>query len=292
MKPLYEDIHPSFGSSFTFRWFTEAHSSNLPYWHFHPEYEIVYVSNGRGQRKIGEHLSTYEDGDLTFLGPNLPHLGFAQELYDQHIEIVIQMKENFLGNDFFDNPEMQMIGRLFQRAKSGLIFYGNTKKDIGHRLQKMIEYDNFSKMLELLMILQIMAYSDECEALNINNLSTDVKPQDHLRMSNVYEYVEQHYHNKISIEDVADIANMTPQAFCRFFKKLTHKTFIDFLNEYRVAHACRLLSDSPLSISGVSYEAGFNNLSHFNKHFKQITGQTPSSYRQHVKSFVQAPIKG
>ncbi len=290
MKPIFEEIRPSFGNSFTYKYFTESDCSNLPYWHFHPEFEIVFVSNGNGKRKIGDHISNYENGDLIFLGPNLPHLGFAQELHEPHIEIVVQMQDGFLGKDFLQIPEMGEIQKLFERAKTGLVFQGETKWDIGNRLKKMMEFDNFSKMLELLMILQIMAYSKECQPLNINYLSVQVKQQDHDRMQLLNEFVEKNYHRKFSLVEVANEVNMTVPAFCRFFKKLTHKTFIDFVNEFRVAQACRLLSQEHLSIAAVCFESGFNNLSHFNKLFKAVTDQTPTEYRKNTVNFVQTPI--
>lgn len=185
---------------------------------------------------------------------------------------------------------MGEIQKLFERAKTGLVFQGETKWDIGNRLKKMMEFDNFSKMLELLMILQIMAYSKECQPLNINYLSVQVKQQDHDRMQLLNEFVEKNYHRKFSLVEVANEVNMTVPAFCRFFKKLTHKTFIDFVNEFRVAQACRLLSQEHLSIAAVCFESGFNNLSHFNKLFKAVTDQTPTEYRKNTVNFVQTPI--
>ena len=131
MKASLEKIEPGFGSSFTIRKFTDVQYHSKPHWHFHPEYEIVYISNGRGKRHIGDHISYYEDGDLIFLGPDLPHFGFTEELYEKHVEIVLQMKEDFLGNDFLSRPEMLRIQQLFSRSKQGLSFFGETKKKIG-----------------------------------------------------------------------------------------------------------------------------------------------------------------
>ena len=127
MKASLEKIEPVFGSSFTFRRFTDIRRVGSTYWHLHPEYEIVYISHGRGKRHIGEHLSYYEDGDLIFLGPNIPHFGFAEGLIEDHVEVVVQMKEDFLGKDFFERPEMYGIKQLFERAKQGISYSGETK---------------------------------------------------------------------------------------------------------------------------------------------------------------------
>ncbi|MCF8244846.1 MAG: AraC family transcriptional regulator [Saprospiraceae bacterium] len=289
-KPIFENIQPSFGSSFTYRQFTEENCSSLPYWHCHPEYEIVFISNGRGKRQIAEHISYYEDGDLIFLGPNIPHLGFAQELYESHQEIVVQMRSDFLGNDFLTKPEMAAVQQLFERAKSGVTFHGHTRWEVGQMLGRMSEMDNFYRMVELLRILQIMATTQEFVPLNINQISAEVKPQDHFRMKKVFEFMEENFYRQFLQDEVAQHINMTTPAFCRFFKKLNHKVFTDFLNEYRVARACNLLSGESKSISSACFDSGFNNLSHFNKQFKQVTGQTPSDYRRNLRNFVLSPI--
>lgn len=288
-KPIFENIQPSFGSSFTFRQFTEENCSNLPYWHCHPEYEIVFISNGKGKRQIAEHISYYEDGDLIFLGPNIPHLGFAQELHESHQEFVVQMRGDFLGNDFLHRPEMASVQQLFERSKSGVIFYGHTRWEVGQILGRMADLDNFNRLVELLRVLQIMATSQEFEPLNINYLSAEVKPQDHLRMRQIFEFVEENFQRQFLQDEVASHINMTTPAFCRFFKKLNHKVFTDFLNEYRVARACNLLAGHSHSISLVCFDSGFNNLSHFNKQFKQVTGKTPSDYRKSLRNFVLSP---
>ena len=289
-KPIFENIQPSFGSSFTFRQFTEENCSSLPYWHCHPEYEIVFISNGRGKRQIAEHISFYEDGDLIFLGPNIPHLGFAQELYEKHQEIVVQLRGDFLGKDFLNQPEMAAVQQLFERAKSGITFHGHTRWEVGQILVKMSEMDNFYRLLELLKALQLMATSPEFEPLNINHVSAEVKPQDHYRMRRVFELVEENFNRQFLQDEVASHVNMTTPAFCRFFKKLNHKVFTDFLNEYRVARACNLLAGDSEGISSVCFDSGFNNLSHFNKQFKIVTGQTPSDYRRSLRKFVLSPI--
>jgi AraC-like DNA-binding protein len=288
MKATLEKIEPVFGNSFTIRKFTDINYLGKPYWHFHPEYEIVYISNGRGKRHIGEHVSFYEGGDLIFLGPNMPHFGFSEELYDEHVEIVVQMREDFLGTDFLSRPEMTAIRQLFERAHAGLSFYGDTKHRIGDRLVKLVEYNGFDRLLNLLLILQEMAHASEYQILNAGNYAVEVHAQDHERMQRICAFVESSFHRHIPLEEVADLINMTTPAFCRYFKKLTNKTFTNFVNEFRIAHACRLLSNDHLSISSVSYECGFNNLSHFNKLFRQVTGGSPRDYRRSLRRLVLA----
>lgn len=287
MKASLEKIEPGFGSSFTVRYFDDINYCNTPRWHFHPEYEIVYISNGKGKRHIGDHISYYEDGDLIFLGPNLPHFGFTEGLHERHVEIVVQMKEEFLGSEFLCRPEMRAIQQLFERSKVGVIFGGETKQKVGELLNEMLRFDNFDRLLRLLRVLQCMATSNEYQMLNASGFGLEVNGQDHERIEKIYEYVEHNFLSEAELEVAARLANMTVPAFCRYFKKLTNKTFTQFVNEFRVAHASRLLDDDHLSIAAVSYESGFNNLSHFNKQFKAITGLSPREYRKNLKKIVK-----
>ena len=154
MKATLEKIVPGFGSSFTYRRFTDRNYCGKPYWHVHPEYEIVYISNGQGKRHIGDHISYYEQGDLIFLGPDIPHFGFTEKLLDNHCEVVVQMVPDFLGSGFFDRPEMRAIQQLFERSRQGISFYGDIKSRVGPRLDKMHQLNNFEQLIELLQILQ------------------------------------------------------------------------------------------------------------------------------------------
>lgn len=285
MKPKLEKIHPGFGSSFTIREFADIYC-NQPHWHFHPEYEIVYVSNGRGKRHIGDHISYYDDGDLIFLGPDLPHFGFTEELFEEHVEIVIQMKEDFLGQDFLQRPELQDIRRLFERSRQGISFYGRTKTEVGNNLRKMMQLGPFERLLTLLETLQYMARSGEYQLLNASGFGIEVNAQDFDRIATVYQYVEENFQKEISLTEAASLANMSIPAFCRYFKRLTHKTFTQFVNEFRVAYACRLLADENLSISVIGFESGFNNISHFNKQFRLIAGASPREYRRSLRKMV------
>ncbi len=285
MKARLEKIDPEFGSSFRIRRFDDE-ECNQPHWHFHPEYEIVYISNGRGKRHIGDHISYFENGDLIFLGPDLPHFGFTEELLEEHVEIVLQMKEDFLGTEFFRKPELSDIRRLFERARQGISFYGDTKREVGRRLEAMEALSGLDRLLELLRMLQLMATSPEYKLLQASGFGLEVNARDHERIQAVYQYVEDHFQRQISLQEIAERVMMTVPAFCRYFKRLTSKTFTQFVNEYRVAYACRLLADENLSIADVGFDSGFNNISHFNKQFKAVTQVNPREYRRRLKRLV------
>ncbi|MCB9282290.1 MAG: helix-turn-helix transcriptional regulator [Lewinellaceae bacterium] len=287
MKPALEKIIPAFGSSFAVKQYLDPTPElKKPFWHFHPELELVYVKGGSGKRHIGHHLSYFNDGELVFIGSNLPHMGFTDRHSVNESETIIQMRADFLGVNFFHIPEMEAIQQLFERAKSGLSFHGAAKHRIGARIENLPKLDNFERLLHLLSILQEMAYTKEYTLLNASGFVLEVEHQDNDRINVVYNFVEQNFTRTIMLEEVANEANMTVPAFCRYFKKMAGKTFTHFVNEMRVIHACKLLSEKAESITEVCFECGFNNFSHFNRSFKEITGKSPSAYRKTIRKVV------
>lgn len=290
MKASIEKIEPGFGSSFSIKKFSRQYLRKRPVWHMHPEFEIVYISDGEGKRHIGNHISFFKDGDLIFLGPNLPHFGFTQDQQEDHYEIVAQMREDFLGPDFMERTEMRDIKRLLERARTGLSFHGKTKMDVGRKLLKIYKAQPFQRLIGFLEVLQLMALSDEVESLQVNGLSHNVQIEDESRVQNVYALVQGNFQRNIPLEEVADVANMTVPAFCRFFKKATDKTFTQFVNEIRITNATKLLSETDMLITEVAHESGFNNLSHFNKSFLKVTGQRPTDYRRQASKVVSVGI--
>jgi AraC-like DNA-binding protein len=279
--PFLEHIEPSYGNSFTILKFEANNTVNsLPKWHFHPELEIVYIKEGSGKRHIGNHISQYFNGDLILVGPNLPHFGFTDRFSGTKTEIILQLKEDFLGKDFFEKVEFQVIHKLIEKSKSGLSFSGNTKTDVGQRLESMFYMSNFEKLLELLKIMHILANSREVEVLNASGVVLETTSNKATRLDKIFTYVRQEFQNEITLDEVSEMSNMTVPSFCRFFKSNTGKTFVEFVNEYRITHACKLLSDTELSVTEICYECGFNNFSHFTKFFKRVTSMSPTEYRK------------
>ncbi len=280
--PVLEIIEPSFNQSFTFRRFDETETNQKPFWHYHPEIELVYVQTGSALRHVGNHISYYKNGDLILLGPNLPHYGFTERLSGRRSEIVIQMKPDFLGRQFFGIPEMKAIEELFAKASSGIVFSGDIKHQVGEKLLGLSDATHFEKLLGLLKTLEELAKSDEYELLNSSGPALVFKKQDNDKIERVYEYVRENFKQPISLEEISEVAAMEVPSFCRYFKRVSGKTFTAFVNEFRVNRACKLLSESAMTISEVCFESGFNNTSHFNRLFKSITGKTPLAYRDEL----------
>ncbi|MDG5490557.1 AraC family transcriptional regulator [Psychroserpens sp. SPM9] len=287
-KPTLEKISPNFGSSVFVKKSTSKDNEQKPFWHFHPEIELVYVNKGQGKRHIGNHLSYFNNSQLILIGSNLPHNGFTDRLTQHGTEILVQFKPEFLGPYFFDIPEMSHINTLFERAKNGIIFKPETKRRIGKKIEKLNDVVGFERVILLLKILQKLAEAKDYEILNADGFVFETELQDSAKIDIVYKHINQNFRNHISLDDISDKVSMTVPAFCRYFKKSTGKTFTKLVNEYRIVHATKLLSESQMSISDVAFECGFNNFSHFNKLFKEFTGKSALKYRKELTQIMQS----
>lgn len=272
-KIQLEEIRPDSGKSFKLN--TSCFKKSF-FWHFHPEYEIVYVEGGSGTRHVGQHLSGYVDNDLIFIGPDVPHLNFDYGLGYEINQIVVQLKEDFLGDAFLNAPELSAIKALFQKAKYGLSFTGQTKADVAERLKAMQTKEHFGQLMSLLEIFQIMATSKEVVQLND---SVNQQHKEKERMSAIYDYVDTHYQGKPDVNDIAKEVHMTTAAFCRYFKKQTGLTFTDFVNRCRINQAKNLLLQDS-SVGEACFSTGFEQLSYFNKVFKKLEGENPREFKK------------
>ena len=287
IKPAFEKVIPSFGSSILVKKHTENCKMKSAFWHFHPEIELVYVNKGQGKRHIGNHLSYFNNSQLILMGSNLPHNGFTDRLTSNGSETLVQFKPDFLGNAFFEIPEMQDIVQLFERGKKGILFKPETKKVVGPKMENLVNYNGFDRIVKLLEILNDLALSEDYTLLNADGYAFETKPQDSTKIDIIYKHINANFKNHISLEEIADKVSMTVPAFCRYFKKATGKTFTQLVNEYRVVHATKLLNESQMSITDICFECGFNNFSHFNKQFNELTGKSASNYRKEIKHIIQ-----
>lgn len=284
MKPILEKLTPEPECSFVLQ------KDSFPYyptpWHYHPEYELVLVLKSSGKKIIGDHISYFSEGDLTLMGPNLPHVYDNDPAYYETSSqlkaeaIVIHFAEDFLGKHFFNLPEMARVKKLLNASRRGLQIEGGVKKEIAERMEKMLAYSPILRLTELLNILVALSNNESLMPLASAGFVQHYGNANAERLDPVLAYMMQHFTEDIALEEVAALANMSPQSFCRFFKHCTRKTFLAFLNELRVGYACRLISDSRYNISEVCYKSGFNNLSNFNRQFKRITQKTPSEYKR------------
>ena len=277
MKAKLESISSDADSSF--RILLTPNLNEIFYWHFHPEYEIVYVETPSGFRHIGDHISEYKGSDLALIGPNIPHLNFDYGAKTVVDTIVVQMKENFLGKDFFSLPEMAAITELFEKARNGLAFHGETKRLAGEKLKRLSLLPHFDQLITLLEVFQLLAQSDEAEILKAKPIANVSVLKEQQRIQKVYHFIEMNYQKEIDVNEVARLCQLTTAAFCRYFKKSTHHTFTDFLNRFRINQSKKVLMQDK-TVTEACYESGFENISYFNKTFKRFTGENPSTFRK------------
>jgi AraC-like DNA-binding protein len=284
MKLKLEEIRP--GENSSFRLLLTPMLQDLFYWHFHPEYEIVYIEAESGTRHIGDHISVFKESDLVLIGPNIPHLNFDYGIQTACEQVVVQMREDFLGKEGLSIPELSAIQQLFQKARRGIAFHGATKQKAGEQLKQLSDLNNFDQLLLLLQIFQQLALSNECTVLNTEPLTNIRLQKEKERLQVIYKYLEENFQQRVDVNEVAALAHLSTPAFCRYFKKNTGITFTDFVNQFRISQSKKILLQNK-SVTDACYESGFENLSYFNKTFKKLAGENPSRFRKrHLATIV------
>jgi AraC-like DNA-binding protein len=267
---------------------------DAPY-HFHPELELTLIISGEGKRFIGNQISDFSPGDLVLLGSNLPHCWqnhrkdwlTSDEEIDAAQAIVIHIKRDFLGEKFLENDACQNIRQLFDRAKGGLTILGPTQDKVAREMLKLKELAPFPRLLAFLQILHSLTMGGaDVQAIDTNEGGYTVSTIDLERINRIYAYIIAHYTQEVHLDEVAHLANMTETAFCRYFKKVTQKTFVEIVTEFRIKHACQMLRTTQKTMVEICFESGFGNLSHFNKQFKHWMKVPPLQYRKMTQEWV------
>jgi AraC-like DNA-binding protein len=281
-KANLEKIEPAEGSSFHMAYNKAPLLCHQDFWHFHPEFEIVYVPHGKGKRFVGDRISEFTDGDLVLLGPNIPHnafnFGFESAGYEEY---VIQFRSEHIAEMTDSFPEFSRIARLLAGAETGIAVTGEAKHRIGSLIKEMYRMNSFFRLMQLFFVLREMSLLPQVEDLEAKKfLSVDAV---HVRrIGMVYQIIQRDYQQELSTRQVADELAMTESSFCRWFRHTTGKTFKQALTEMRIQKACALLTHSDQSIASVASMAGFNNISLFNRFFKDIVQMTPNRYRKSI----------
>ena len=284
MKPLLEKSIESLNQSYLVKKLQEPFFD--PNWHFHPHYQLFTVIKGTGTRFIGDDIRHFEEGDTVFLGPNMPHLWrsdrnyFEKESQLQTEGIVVYFKEDFLGNDFFEKPEMFDIKSFLKNSERGLDLTGTLGSEMVSDLKELLVLTGFEGISKLLNILHKLSVTDNYQYISSSNYTNTHKISETERMRIVHEYVLKHFKENINLSTVASLSNMTEAAFCRYFKSRTNKTFSDFVKEIRIGNACKMLQNEQKSISQICYESGYNTVSNFNNQFKSLKGVSPLQYQK------------
>lgn len=249
--------------------------------HYHPEFEINFIKNGKGvKRIIGDHIEEIDDVELVLVGPNLYHGWELHNCKNKNIhEITIQFHNDLFEDSLLSRRIMNPIRNMFNRSIHGILFSKKTANDLTDRICQLSKLDGMDYFLEIISILQDMANSRNQKLLSVYTVDYD-KFDDDDKMKLVYELVQKRFSEKISLEEVSEATLMSPVSFNRFIKKRTGKTFVNYLNDIRIGYAARWLVEKDLSISEIAFKCGFNNIANFNRVFKSIKKITPSQYRE------------
>lgn len=262
----------------------EKHFDNV--WHAHHEYQLFVVLKGTGTRFIGDTVKSFSEGDITFLGPGVPHLWRSDSIYfdkkSKHSThgFVIYFREDFIG-DLLDKDEMHQVKSLFKKAQQGIEYSYKMVAQLTSMMRELSSAHGAESLIKLLQVLNLLAAAKEYRLLHNEDYRYKLKETETQRINIVYNYAAQHFQQNITLHEVATLLNMTPTSFSRYFKTKTSKSFTDFLSELRIKNACKLLvEDDRKSINQVSFECGYNALSNFNRQFKTFMKMTPRAYRE------------
>lgn len=263
------------------------HTSKI---HSHGNYELNFIKYGWGRRYVGDNISSFQDGDLVLMGPNLPHCWEVKGAYLEKPPkcIVIHFQEEFLGSEFINTPELKPVLKLLRDASQGLRFTGPHIVEVRDQLEKMLQLDGLNSLIRLLEVFGLLLEFDDYTYLSTPGYIKQANQSDFNKINKIYEYIFVNFQKDITLEEVAELANITPGAFCRYFKNKTGKTLFSFLKEVRIGYACKLLNVTNKTVTEICYESGYNTLAHFNTQFKEVKGTTPGQYRKRSKKVLAA----
>lgn len=253
--------------------------------HAHKDYELNLITSGKGKRIVGNNISTFENGDLVLIGPDLTHgWEFAYSEQSKFSEcLTIMISEALINSGLTQFKELESIHKLFNRALKGVAFKWNQAKDAAQQIKQLAELHGPESFIALLKLLKTLAEIEEQEIISITPELPDSYYKDLDQIKTVYDYVMINLQNTITLDTAAGLLNMAPGSFCRFFKKRTGKSFIQYVKDIRISHASKMLSDTELPIAQISFESGYNNLANFNFYFKSLMKMTPSEYRKNFR---------
>lgn len=283
MKIMHEQVSFPPRTSLKVKWDDFPHFT-YP-WHFHSEFEIVYVLKSSGKRFVADSVEPFQEGDICLMGSNLPHFWKNDEKGESNDTmrvnaIVVQFHRNFFKEEINSYPEFHRISGLLKQATRGIHFDQPSSERIGKMLKRLLKLNGLDRMLYFIRLMDTMARTENYRLLASNAYLLEEHKELNNRLDKIMHFINTNYRRKITQEEIATKIGMSTAAFCRYFRDKTGKGFIFFVNEMRIGYACKLLTENYLSISQICFECGFNNLSNFNRMFKRQMGNTPSAYQQ------------
>jgi AraC-like DNA-binding protein len=255
-------------------------------WHYHPEVELICFHKGSGTQFIGDRITQFDPGDVVLVGSNLPHFWkYDTERPDALVvavpySTVIHFHENFIGERFLHLPETKQLKLLLEKAKRGILIKSAVAKKIGKLIEEVYRANGLNRIMKLITCLSEFAVMDDLTILTSLGFKYDFPEAENKRMTAIYSHTLNNFQKRITLEEVAHIAGMIPNSFCRYFKHHTGKNYLAFVIEIRIGFACKQLIANQSSVKQICYDCGFNNFSCFHSNFKRITGKTPQDYQK------------
>jgi len=281
MKTELEEISRPSNSSLCLM--VNPNLSDFFFWHFHPEFELVYIDGASGTRHVGEHISRFEDSDLVLIGSYIPHLNFDYGVKTPYEKMVVHIRPDFLQAAHVSTPELQAIHELLQLSQHGIAFGETTRVLLGKRIKQLNKLGSFELFLELLSILKALMDSPDKVLLHEEPVKNQFTQKDQERLRRVFELIDRNYQRKLEVREAAQLTFLSEAAFCRYFKKMTRLTFTEFVNHYRIDKAKKLLLQDR-NVTETCFDCGFESLSYFNRTFKKITGENPLAFKKGHRS--------
>jgi len=255
-------------------------------WHYHQEYELSFITEGSGKRIVGDSVEEFHPGDLIFIGPRIPHVWFSgspmlRQPSERTLESVyLLFNQDILPDGLTSLPEFSHVNRALKLSERGLRITGDTLNQVSRIMLQLPYLSGMKRLMFFYEIMDIIGCSTSFQFLASKSYVKSKFETANMRVKGIHEFLMKNYQEEINLEEVADIVHMAPASTCRFFKSSTGLTIFEYLNKIKIDFACKLLLNTDLNIVDISYDCGFNNLSHFNKQFRKFIGKTPTQFRK------------
>lgn len=257
--------------------------------HQHDEFQITLIQESTGNVIAGNRIHEFKSGDIFVFGSRLPH-AFRNDAAYYHLENQLQARAfsiyfewDVLGTSFLELPETKLLVDFRQKAERGILYPGNLFQELAINIEQLGRVSGIDRLIVLLSILNQLAIADGSEILSTEGTYNMLNETDEKRLDAVYRFTLNEYHRTVSLQEIAGVANMTVNSFCRYFKTRTRKSYLNFLTEFRIGQACKLLQQEEFSIADIGFRVGFGNLSNFNRKFRELNGCTPKEYRLRLR---------
>lgn len=277
-KLILEKIVPDQEKS-SFHWLVNPKLNDFFLWHFHPEYELVFIEAEEGKRHVGEHVGRFYGSDLVFIGSYIPHLNFDYGIKTDYLKTVLHIKPHFLKSEIMNTPELEAVGKLLEKSKYGIAFGESVKAMLGEKFKEASGLPYFDQFIAMLEIFKILGETEDYTLLHTEIPKNQYNKKEEERLRKINHFIELNFNRKIDLMEIAQLSNLSTAAFCRYFKKMTKLSFTEFLNNYRINQA-KLMLMNHKNVSETCFDSGFDSLSYFNRTFKKVTGENPSAFRK------------